>query len=62
MQTHTNSEKPNKDVPYIHFMETLQSVLFVSFNPGCYLASLDLKDVYYSVLIHPDHTKLLKFI
>ena len=31
-------------------------------TPGCYLASLDLKDVYYYVPIHPDHTKFLKFI
>ena len=25
------------------------------------MASLDLKDVYYSVPIHPDHTKFLKY-
>ena len=42
-------------------MKTLQSVLSL-ITPGCYLASLDLKDVYYSVPIHPDHTKFLKFI
>ena len=43
-------------------METLQSVLS-PITPGCYFASLDLKDAsYYSVPIHPDHTKFLKFI
>ena len=47
---------------YIHFkMETLQSVLSL-ITPGCHLSSLDLKDAYYSVPIHPDHTKFLKFI
>ena len=62
MQTNTKSEKPKWDIPYIHFkMETLQSVLS-PITPGCYLASLDLKDAYYSVPIHPDYTKFLKFI
>ena len=42
-------------------MGTLRSVLSL-ITPGCYLASLDLKDAYYSVPIHSDHTKLLKFI
>ena len=47
---------------YIHFkIETLQSVLSL-ITPGYYLASLDLKDAYYSVPIHPDHTKFPKFI
>ena len=42
-------------------METLQSVLSL-ITPRCYLASLDLKDAYYSVPVHPDHTKFLKSI
>ena len=41
--------------------ETLRSVLSL-ITLGCYLPSLCLKDVYYSVLIQPDHTKFLKFI
>ena len=28
---------------------------------GCCLATIDLKDVYYSVTIHTDYTKYLKF-
>ena len=56
-----NLKNLNEDMPYIHFkMETLQSVLSL-ITPGCYLASLDLKNAYYSVPIHPDHTKFLKF-
>ena len=42
-------------------METLQLVLSL-ITPGCYLASLNLKDAYYSIPIHPDHTKFVKFI
>ena len=46
----------------MHFkMKTLQSVLSL-ITPGCYLVSLDLKDAYYSVPMHPDRTKFLKFI
>ena len=57
-----NLKNLNEDMPCIHFkMETLQSVLSL-ITPGCYLASLDLNDAYYSVPIHPDHTKFLKFI
>ena len=61
MQTHSKSENPKSENPYIHFkMETLQSVLSL-ITPECYLASLDLEDSC-SVPIHPDHTKFLKFI
>ena len=48
-------------MPYVHFkMETLSSVLSL-ITPGCYLASIDLKDAYYSILTHTDHSKYLKF-
>ena len=30
-------------------------------KPGCYFASLDLKDAYYSVKIHPDFTNFSDF-
>ena len=54
-----NLKNLNEDMPYIHFkMETLQSFLSL-ITPGCYLASLDLKDAYYSVAVHPDHTRFL---
>ena len=47
-------------MPYIHFkMKTLQS-FFSLITPGCYLASMDL-NAYYSVPVHPDHTKCLKY-
>ena len=54
-----NLKNLNEDMPYIHFkMETRQSLI----TSGCYLGSLDLKDAYYFVPIHPDHTKFLKFL
>ena len=57
-----NLKNLNEVMPCIDFkMETIQSVLSL-ITPRCYLASLDLKDAYYSVPIHPDHTKVLKFI
>ena len=57
-----NLKNQNEDMSYIHFkMETLQSVLSL-ITPGFYLASPDLKDACYSIPIHPDHTKFLKFI
>ena len=56
-----NLKNLNNDMPYIYFkMETLSSVLNL-ITPGCYLASIDLKDAYYSVPIHTDYTKYLDF-
>ena len=56
-----NLKKLNQEMPHIHFkMETLHSVLEL-ITPGCFMASLDLKDAYYSIPIHPAHTKYLKF-
>ena len=52
----------NKDMRHVNFKtERLRSVLSI-YTQGCYLALLDLRDAYYSVPIHPDHTKFLKFI
>ena len=57
-----NLKNLNNGMPYVHFkMETLSSVLHL-ITPGCYLASTDLKDAYYSVPILTDYTKYLKFL
>lgn len=51
----------NKHVQYNHFkMDTLQSVISLK-TPNCFMASVDLKDVYYSVPIAVAHQKYLKF-
>ena len=41
-------------------METVSKRLHL-FSPGMYMAKLDIKDVYYSILIYEDHKSLLKF-
>lgn len=41
-------------------MDTLQSVISLM-TPNCFMASIDLKDAYYSVPIAVAHQKYLKF-
>jgi hypothetical protein len=56
-----NLKSLNKFITYYHFkMETVWSAIR-SMTPGCYMASIDLKDAYYSVPIHADYHKYLKF-
>ena len=56
-----NLKQLNKHIEYEHFkMESLQSVLNI-IRPNCWMASVDLKDAFYTVPIHPDHQKPLKF-
>ena len=47
----------NEFVTYHHFkMETLQSIVRLV-EKNCYMASLDLKDAYYTVGVNPSHRK-----
>ena len=56
-----NLKKFNNQVNKIHFkMESIKHVIRMV-TPGCWMASIDLKDAYYSVGIHPDHQRFLKF-
>ena len=56
-----NLKELNKSVTYHHFkMDTIQTC-FNLMTPHCYMASLDLRDAYYSVPIHPQYQKYLKF-
>jgi hypothetical protein len=41
-------------------MDTIWSAVCM-ISPGCYKASIDLKNVYYSVRVNPNHQKYLKF-
>ena len=52
----------NEFVEYHHFkMENLKSVI-ICMSPNCYMASIDLKDAYYSVSIGgPNHRKHVRF-
>ena len=50
----------NQSVTFQHFkMDTIWTA--IRMRPGCFMASIDLKDAYYSVPIHKDHQKYLKF-
>ena len=52
-----NLSKLNEFVEYHHFkMDTLE-VAIKLIEPHCFMASIDLKDAYYSVPIHVDHQK-----
>ena len=56
-----NLKKLNSFVENSHFkMESIHTVLNLV-TPKCWMASLDFKDAYYSVKIHPDFQKFFKF-
>lgn len=56
-----NLKSLNKSVAYHHFkMASIKSVLFM-ISKDCYMASIDLKDAYYSVPIKEEFQKYLKF-
>ena len=56
-----NLKKLNSFVENSHFkMESIHTVLNLV-TPNCWMASLDFKDAYYSVKIHPDFQKFFKF-
>ena len=57
-----NLKEFNKFIPYLHFkMDSIHHCIRLM-TPGCYMASIDLMDAYFSVPIHIDHQKYLKFI
>ena len=56
-----NLKSLNKNITHHHFkMDTVLSAVQIM-KPGCFMASNDLKDAYYSVSIHSDFQKYLKF-
>ena len=56
-----NLKKLNESMPYIHFkMETIKSILTLV-TPYCYMATVEIKDGYFSVPILLEHQKYLKF-
>ena len=56
-----NLKNLNQNITYKHFkMETLQTALKLV-TPNCYMASVDLKDAYYSVPVREEHRKYLRF-
>ena len=56
-----NLKPLNEFVDYHHFkMDTFQTALKL-IQAGCFMASADLKDAYYSIPVHPEHRKYLMF-
>ena len=56
-----NLREFNKQLNKIHFkMESLQNAIDLM-TEGCFFASLDLKDAYFSVNIHPQSRKFFRF-
>ena len=56
-----NLKESNENVEYHHFkIESMQSVINME-TPNCFMASIDIKDAYYSEPIAPEHRKYLRF-
>ena len=56
-----NLKSFNTNVTHYHFkMDNIWSAIRLM-KPGCYMASIDLKDAYYTVPICKEHQKFLKF-
>ena len=57
-----NLKQLNESVEYHHFkMENLRNAITLM-TPNCFMASIDLKDAYYSVSVNKNHRKYLRFI
>ena len=57
-----NLKQFNTDVTFCHFkMESIKEVLDIVI-PNVHMASIDLKDAFYPIPIHPEHHKYLKFV
>ena len=57
-----NLKSLNTNVVYRHFkMDSIWTTVRLM-KPNCYMASVDLKDAYYSVRVSPEHQKYLKFL
>ena len=56
-----NLKELNKLIVYQHFkMDSLKTVTDLM-TQGCFMASVDIKDAYYTVPIATEHQKYLKF-
>ena len=56
-----NLRSLNRFIEYRHFKMESFSTIVNMVKPNCYMASIDLKDAYYSVPIATEHQKYLKF-
>ena len=57
-----NLKQFNTHITYRHFkIESVNQVIDIV-RPNLYMVSIDLKDAFYSIPIHPEHQKYLKFV
>ena len=56
-----NLKNLNQWVAYHFQMDTIQTCISLM-KPGCYMASIDLRDAYFSIPVHASHQKYLKFM
>ena len=57
-----NLKQFNTHIPYRHFKtESINHVIDIV-RPNAYMASIDLKDAFYSIPIHLEHQKYVKFV
>ena len=56
-----NLKEFNKSVEHHHFKKDTLETVTKMIKPGCYMASVDLKDAHYTVPMQKDHQKILKF-
>lgn len=51
----------DNDIKHIHFkMDILKSAINLLKKKDCYFATIDLKDAYYSIAVHPSDRKYLQ--
>jgi len=61
-RTILNLKNLNKECDTYHFkIESIKQVIHM-ITPGCFLASLDIRDAFYSIPIYIEHNKFLKFM
>lgn len=56
-----NLKSLNKNITHHHFKMNTVLTAVLLMKPGCFMASIDIKDAYHSVSIHSDFQKYLKF-
>ena len=62
MLTILNLKQLNKHVTYQHFKMKFLSDVFKIIQPNCWMASVDLKDAFYTIPIHNAYQKYFKFM
>ena len=57
-----NLKTLNQNIIYKHFKMESLSTAFECMRPGCFMASVDLKDAFFTIPMYVPHQKYLKFL